>query len=136
MTSDSTLFAIADTLNMPLHPVGEGYRSVKSVKLPFGPWQLEIDITAKSDVLEKDKAAFFAHLHDDLWAYIISRKGGDIAHLIVFSGSAAKVDKGTLITPFVQGDLKATIKRLLDAGGVAFTHTKGKWALDPSVAKL
>lgn len=125
------LFNFVDSLQLPLHPIGGGYKSDNTAELDIGPWSVNATLKVKSDVLTKDIASFWVHVKEDLWLYFVSQDQGNSATIIVFSGEAANVSKGLLVTPCENGTvatLNSTIARLRKVG-VTYSLQKDKWVV-------
>lgn len=130
--NESLLYGVADLLQVPLHPVGDGYKSNETRKTKLGPWDYEMNIQVKSDVLTEDVASFWVRLIGDLWMYVVSQrsttKGSPTVRFIPFSASAAKLNKGMLATSCTGGVLKESLAKVKAAGGVPYQYTpKGGW---------
>lgn len=124
-TPESLLYQVADILQLPLHRVDKGYKAVNATDIQIGPWSVATDIRVKSDTLTKDHAAFWVFINRNLWLYVVSYGRGEQAKMIVFDGSIAKLSKGLLQTPCeTNNDLKATLARLREAGGIAYAYDK------------
>ncbi len=125
------LFAVADLLQVPLHAVGEGYKNTVNRKFKIGPWDFEVTLLIKSDVLTKDLASFWVRVWGDLWMYVVSYNDGKALKIMTFSGAAAKLEKGMMVTSCVNGNLAESLKRLKAAGAIGYTFKAGKWATCP-----
>ena len=125
------LFNFVDSLQLAIHPIGDGYKADNIAELDIGPWTVTANMKVKSDVLTKDVASFYVHVLEDFWLYFVSQDNGNSATIIVFSGEAAKVGKSIMQTPCDNGNvaiLNSTITRLRKVG-VTYSLQGEKWVV-------
>lgn len=123
------LYSVADTLQIPLHAVGKGYKSdtTTTEEVQIGPWKVPFHVRVKTDVVTPNAVGAWAYFGYNLWMYVTSYNNGNSVNIIVFDGTIAKLSKGLLTTPCENGDLKATVLRLKQAGGILYDFQDGKW---------
>ena len=90
------LYFAADTLGVPLYCAGNtifggGVRTVK-----IGPFEIEEEIFAFSDVVGQKECAFFAAMGGNLWLYLVQRGEDSIIYLV--DASKLELTESTVYT--------------------------------------
>lgn len=126
--SDELVYMLADILEIPLHRVGDGIKAATKVQQDVGPFVLDFEIMAKSDVLSLEESSMLVRIGKALWMYVIVDDKKN-AKLYVFNGDVAGLTKSLMTTPCENGSVDATLKKITKAQGIpyAFNEGKGKW---------
>lgn len=128
--SEALIYAVADTLQVDLHLIGDGYKAHHQQTEKVGPWEIRHDMQVKSDYLGPDAVSFFVKVRKNLWLYVVAYGGGSKLKCFVFDASIAKIASGFMASPCVQGQLQVTIKKLIASNAVIYEYTKDEvWAL-------
>jgi hypothetical protein len=100
---------VADTLQLKLHLLGKGFQATAMRDVQVGLWKLQLDLVARSDVLEEQCAAFLVHVLGCLWMYVVATEGKIV--VTAFDGPAVGLRVKTL-GGYGMGSVPGTLKKI------------------------
>lgn len=127
--SEALLFPVADSLQVNLHLVGDGFKAHQPIKTNLLGFDITCDMKVKSDVLTPTHASFFIQVRKHLWLYVVSYAVGKKLKAMIFDSSVAKIDSGFMSTACGQGNLSTSITRLKASQALMyeFDQLKNEW---------
>lgn len=123
------IFAIADTLQIPLN-ASQSVISGTGNKAPASwPFTMRFPMVVSSDFVKEDEAAVFVHFRGHLWGYIYAKDSGKdtTVWMILFDGGNKTV--GT----FKTGAARTTLDRLKREQKAILQFTGDAWDIVESI---